>query len=502
MADFALRPSGDTDWSNAIFLSGSLPVSDLDIAAAGLTIGASYQIARLTDEADLGLFTATALPGQMAAPALAADGQSLTVTLAADPADNGAPITSHDLRYSPDGAAWNTVTGITSPQDITGLAAHTEYQVQTRAVNANGAGGWSGSATETTGTDQAAPSASVSAGTQQGNGDIDITVTDLSLDAPDSYFILTATAQTTLTSAQVRAGNDETGAAAADGGTLGLTQASPTASPDLAAGLDGDYYLHIVFGSAQGAYSDPYSLGPISIDTTVTSSAISLVGTAQIAGAANTTDDSALDISGIGLAQGDLVLAFVSTCSGTLRTPSVTSAGWSLLTPPGDLLYEGGGGKDTNLSVYYKIMGASPDSTVDWASGGYSNDSTCLQIRAYRGVDGTTPFDGVTPVATGATDTGLCDPGAISPATAGAWVAVFGASASDVGAPTSLANPGDLTGPLNDAHIGTDHCGAWVSGDVENVSGSHDGAAWSFASGADSSGYSNACVAIALRPTA
>ena len=90
-------------------------------------------------------------PAQMSAPTLGALGSEVTVTRAAAPADNGAPITSYDLRYSTDGATWATVTGIAAVRTLTGFADETACQVQTRAVNANGVGAWSASATITTG---------------------------------------------------------------------------------------------------------------------------------------------------------------------------------------------------------------------------------------------------------------------------------------------------------------------------------------------------------------
>jgi len=123
--------------------------NELDADGAALAAGAGAAVAQGAAVA-AGAALASA-PGQMAAPTLVVDSDTqITATLAADPADGGSPIASYDLRYSTDEATWTDVIGVTSPHVITGLAASTLYYVQTRAVNAVGAGAWSASATATT----------------------------------------------------------------------------------------------------------------------------------------------------------------------------------------------------------------------------------------------------------------------------------------------------------------------------------------------------------------
>ncbi len=91
------------------------------------------------------------VPERMAAPTVTATGSdSISASLAAAPNDGGSAITSYDLRWQADGGGWTTVTGISDPETVAGLTADTLYNVQTRAVNAIGAGPWSASGSATT----------------------------------------------------------------------------------------------------------------------------------------------------------------------------------------------------------------------------------------------------------------------------------------------------------------------------------------------------------------
>ena len=95
-------------------------------------------------------------PGQPNAPwwvrssSGAAGLNSLDVKWAA-PTNTGPPITGYELQYraskAPSSDAWSkygqTVTGLTAT--ITGLTQGTSYDVQVRAINAEGAGPWSAS---------------------------------------------------------------------------------------------------------------------------------------------------------------------------------------------------------------------------------------------------------------------------------------------------------------------------------------------------------------------
>lgn len=94
-----------------------------------------------------GPFTTAAAPDQIGAPTLASTATRITVTLAADPAANGSPITGYEQRYSLDaGSNWSTPAAITSGGVVTGFTpGATGVLVQTRANNAVGNGPWSSS---------------------------------------------------------------------------------------------------------------------------------------------------------------------------------------------------------------------------------------------------------------------------------------------------------------------------------------------------------------------
>ena len=92
-------------------------------------------------------------PDEPAAPTLTPGDRQVTVTWTA-PADNGSAITDYDLRYCSANCAtpsnWTlfesgTSTSLTAA--ITSLANGTPYQIQVRAENARGSGGWSPSTT-------------------------------------------------------------------------------------------------------------------------------------------------------------------------------------------------------------------------------------------------------------------------------------------------------------------------------------------------------------------
>ena len=141
----------------------------------GLTNGTAYRVqVRAGNSVGDGDWSASATatptaqkPEAPAAPTLAAKNDSLAVSWTA-PDDNGASITDYDVQYractatdsdtsvltcatNPTWGSWTALTGGADPGSattatITGLSNGTAYQVQVRAANSVGEGGWSASA--------------------------------------------------------------------------------------------------------------------------------------------------------------------------------------------------------------------------------------------------------------------------------------------------------------------------------------------------------------------
>ena len=96
-------------------------------------------------------------PGQPSAPTLMSDYFELSVSWS-PPANTGPTITDYDVRYKRSAdSSWSThdFTGTATSTQITGLERSTEYDVQVRAINAEGTGAWSISTTATTNANRA-----------------------------------------------------------------------------------------------------------------------------------------------------------------------------------------------------------------------------------------------------------------------------------------------------------------------------------------------------------
>lgn len=214
---------------------------------------------------------------------------------------------------------------------------------------------------------------------------------------------------------------------------------------------------------------------------------LSYVGTREASGNSAAYN---VDLSTLSLQQGDLVIVstgFVSTANGN---PGVSTSGY---TEVADLY--GNDTRDANFSVNWKVMGASPDSSVTClGSGSATNGAVCV-VHVWRGADQTTPMDATDVEATG-TNASNPNSGSITPVTTGATVISTGlgthaAVDNAVTAPTGYSNQADISvDPGNAATVGISSK-AWSSG-------AEDPAAWTNFTTSTSDSW--AAVTLAIRP--
>lgn len=155
---------------------------------------------------------------------------------------------------------------------------------------------------------------------------------------------------------------------------------------------------------------------------------ITYVGGGSYAGAPATTKYVSLtSLSGgsrTAAQAGDLVVIAIAG-----QTPSdvsgwIVTAGFTKLSPDlyaNDVF-------DTNLSVFYKLMGASPDTLVELNLSALSQ-GVAYTYDVYEGVDPDSPFDVAETSATG-TNTGNASPASITPATPNAVIQIVCAATS------------------------------------------------------------------------
>ena len=142
------------------------------------------------------------------------------------------------------------------------------------------------------------------------------------------------------------------------------------------------------------------------------------------------------------LQQGDIVVCAYA-CSGTAdHAMSTSSAGWNEISPE---VYANGT-IDTNLAVYWKIMGASPDTSFVAVGPGGTSNGTIAVAFAFRGAHATTPFSIAATTATG-TGTSVPNPASITPTTAGSWPICIRAGVAGTGAAFTV--PADLSSTTN-----------------------------------------------------
>lgn len=169
---------------------------------------------------------------------------------------------------------------------------------------------------------------------------------------------------------------------------------------------------------------------------------------------------------------GDLVLVFVSQIySNTSANPSIASSdGSGSYTAAHDLLVANSG-YDTFGRTYYKVQGASVDTTLSISSSLNSSYPGATVVHVWRGANASTPMDVTPTTATAAGDgIGRPNPPSITPLTTGAVIVAFGVGVQDAGSaaytiPSGMGNGVSLYRNTVEADIGSFGCSvAWTSG--------------------------------------
>jgi hypothetical protein len=176
--------------------------------------------------------------------------------------------------------------------------------------------------------------------------------------------------------------------------------------------------------------------------------AIGFVGATTPLGA-NNGGNVTVGLTGLGLQQGDLVICFVASSGTADQVMSTTSSGW---TKRSDVYANGT--IDTNLAAFWKIMGASPDSSFVGVGPGGSSNATIAGAIAFDGIDPASPFIVADTTATG-TATSVPNPPSLTTGDATAAVVAAGAGVAGTGAAFTSAS---LTGFVSANHAETNDC--------------------------------------------
>lgn len=224
---------------------------------------------------------------------------------------------------------------------------------------------------------------------------------------------------------------------------------------------------------------------------------IMLVGTDTYASAGTSGDHTvplnALDGPFSAPVEGDLVIVGVSIAGSSNINVAASSSGW---TEAADVYSDDAG--DANLAVYYKVMGAVPDTS--FAFGGFAAGcGAAAAVQVWRGVDTATPLDGVTVTTATGINGGNPNPPAIVPASANSKIIVVGAGAIDTTTSGStFSTPSDLTCFITD--VGADAYDGSIGMGARNgaASTSFDPGAWTGNTTNAAASWAAAC--LVLRP--
>jgi len=195
--------------------------------------------------------------------------------------------------------------------------------------------------------------------------------------------------------------------------------------------------------------------------------------------------------AGYAAESGDLVCAAVVIGANVERSVGIATAGFTKVAS----LYSNANSSDCNLSVSWKIMAASPDTTVVTSPSGSTAHGLAAAVHVWRGTDVNSPFEIITTSL--AAGTGRPIPPSIMPVSSGTVILCAGGGAALTGAvftATSMQYFRSVNGPDNiDGAVGL---GSYIWPGVNTATLNQ----WT--GGTTGANDSWAAVALALRPYA
>lgn len=194
-------------------------------------------------------------------------------------------------------------------------------------------------------------------------------------------------------------------------------------------------------------------------------------------------------------AEGDLVIVAYAVGTGTSRNPTLNiTTGYTAVF--NQIFQVDATTTSTKFGVWYKRMGATPDTQFTRSGTGNGLDGGVIAVHVWRNVDATTPFD-VTTTTSQSADTAIPNPPAITPVTTNAVILVAAGAGSATGNQRTFTAA--YLSNFRTAGSDDDFDATVGIGSIAWTSGAYDPAAWTFST-TDSTNYSYVAATMALRP--
>lgn len=221
--------------------------------------------------------------------------------------------------------------------------------------------------------------------------------------------------------------------------------------------------------------------------------AIEFVGASTATGASGSFNVDLTALSGgiaSAAAEGDLVIVATGFVQTSNLDPGVSTSGFAEIAD----LYANDT-RDANLSVSWKIMTSTPDTSVACNGSGSATNGAAAIAYVLRGIDPATPLD-VTATTATSNNSAVFNSPSITPVTSGALVLSIGLG-TGAAADTTITAP---TGYSDQSNVSTDPGNAVIIGVASKAwtSGAEDPAAWTGVTTSTSDSW--AAVTVAVRP--